>query len=214
MSSNLLGGLQGSLGNTPGLNGGNTNFLPTPGLGPSVGIGYGPAPVSGTNPVADQTQQMANNPIYGQQSPFQPAQPNPGPAPIGDTGNMGFGKGMGSNGQLGNPGGYIDGGMGFGKAFGHGPYPAIPIGPNPIPIDGTNPLQGTPIFGGVPSHPVQGIQQPVSNARQVPIQQPVSNARQVPIQQPQQNFSGGLKPAPRNYRPPQSGGNLRSVLGR
>ena len=172
MSSNLIGG--GGM------------FVPRPDIGPGIGYGFeNPIPNDGTNPVADQTQQMANNPVYGQQSPFQPPQPNPGlppnvgigggPAPIDGMGNMGFGKGMG-------------GGM-FGLP------PGVGIG-LPYDMPQTPPLQGTPMQGSGG--------QLVGGPAGKPITNPVSNARQVPIQQtqPQQRFAGGLRPAPRNYRPP------------
>jgi hypothetical protein len=59
-----------------------------PNAGMDVGMGY--RDLAGQNPVAQQTQQMANNPIYGQGSPFQPPMPNPG-MPVQSPGQPGFG---------------------------------------------------------------------------------------------------------------------------
>ena len=147
-----------------------------PNVGMDVGMGYRDLlPTQpGYNPVADQTQQMANNPVYGQNSPFQPPMPQPqqnpnvsvgfGPAPI-DT-NMSFGKNMGS---------------------------MIPPAQQPVINPQQNPLQGTPMQG--PGQMVGG-----------PVGKPIMN-------QPNPAYQGGLRPAPRNYRPPfRTGGILRSRM--
>jgi hypothetical protein len=213
-------------------------------LPPNVGVGFGMPANGGQNPVADQTQQMANNPIYGQQSPFQPpsnsgqTQQNPnvgiGFGMPADGGKSGFGgidwfgpkydPSMGGNQQLFDEynkqaqqdsyltfarqagyqygGGYqnwlknqqnTQGGLLNGPQLGGGPAGQPPI---------TNPLQGGPLggpqLGGGPAG-----QPPITN-------QP----RQQPQPQPNPQYGGGLRPAPRNYRPPQRGGNLRSFMQR
>ena len=163
-------------------------------LPPNVGVGFGMPADGGQNPVADQTQQMANNPIYGQQSPFQP------PSNSGQTQqnpNVGIGFGMPAD------GGMFGGKSGFGGMLPFFNNPQLPGGPGgQFPI--TNPLQGGPLngpqLGGGPAG-----QPPITNQ---PRQQP----------QPNPQYGGGLRPAPRNYRPPmrspQRGGNLRSIIGR
>lgn len=129
-------------------------FMPTPQFGPRTGIGMPverPAPVMGQNP-AEQTQQMANNPIYGQSSPFQPPQPVPQPV---QQNNM------------------VSGG---GKSVG---APSMPFINKPGYVSDTEqPLQGTP------------------------------------MQAPGSVFQGGLRPAPRNFRPPTNRASPRSFLRR
>ena len=151
------------------------------GTGNNVVGGPGDTMQSPQSP-GQQTQQQAQNPIYGQNSPFQPPAP-----PIG--GGYGGGKGgFGSIGQV-YPGG---GGAG-------GPPLAIP-GQDPTGFPGqvypggmqqmidaqTNFLNnkiGSPgTINGVPYHPLSPPQ-------------PITA-------QTQQQFQGGLKPPPRNYRPP------------
>lgn len=199
---------------------------------PRMDIGMGYRDLIGQNPVADQTQQQIANPIYGQQSPFQPPTNIGGiPAEIGSFDPMPM-PGMGGKGGFG--GGMMPPGVRIG-------LPYEPYQPNPLegtPAGGRGQLAGgpagQPILGGGQPQPVPMMRNfpgydfngeptpqpihmmqnftgggvsglPVSNARQVPVpQQPVSNARMV----------GGLKPAPRNYRPPMRGGNLRSYLKR
>jgi len=242
-------------------------------LGGGFGLGLPMEP--GQNPVADQTQQMANNPIYGQQSPFQPQQNR----------NVGIGFGPAP----------IDSGMGGGKSFGGGMLPpnfgiGLPMEPyQPNPLEGSpiadigggglpNPIAGMPnigaggqLIGGPAGKPIlgPGQQMPLPmmppggsvgqqqmplpmmppggsvGQQQMPVGRPlqgklpgsnipytigdepippISGARNIgqiaggpvgkPITNQPQPFRGGLKPAPRNYRPPQRGGNLRSFIGR
>lgn len=135
---------------------------------PSAGMGVGMDYRNLANPVADQTQQMANNPIYGQESPFQPPRQQPGmPAVIGGDDpmnmNMGFGKGMGM----------MPGQMAGGPA-------------------------GRPIFRGFPMEPYQPNPLQGTPMQQMP--QPMMPPGGSVGQQPR--FTGGLRPAPRNYRAP------------
>jgi hypothetical protein len=199
-----------------------------PDLGPNVGFGAGLPMQSGQNPVAEQTQQMANNPIYGQESPFQPPRQQPGmPAVIGGDDPMGMNMGglMGGKGGFGGPGQLVGGPAGQ-PILGPGqrmPEPMMPpggsVGQQPIPLPmmynfvgggdtGNNaPMQtGRPLQGTLP-----GSNIPYTIANE-PITPP--NRGQLvggPAGQP--IMGGGLKPQPRNYRAPmRSGGILRQRL--
>lgn len=151
---------------------------------PNAGMGVGMDYRNLTNPVADQTQQMANNPIYGQESPFQPPRQQPGmPAVIGGDDpmgmNMGFGKGMGMM-----PGQMVGGPAG--RPIFRG-FPMEPYQPNP--------LQGTPMQ----QMPLP-MMQPGGSVGQQQMPQPMMPPSGSVGQQPR--FTGGLRPAPRNYRAP------------
>jgi hypothetical protein len=251
------------------------------------------ARIQSTNPVADQTQQMANNPIYGQESPFQPQQnPNVGKSfGMPPDSGMGFGKSfggfqtpkydpnMGGTQQLYDQYNQIRNRMSadinpvdqmnfqqfvdykngkytpnFGIGLPMEPYQPNPLEGSPIADIGggglPNPIAGMPnigaggqLIGGPAGKPILGpgqqMPQPMmppggSVGQQMPQpmmppggsvgQQPISGARNIgqiaggpvnkPITNQPQPFRGGLRPAPRNYRPPQRGGNLRSFIGR
>lgn len=152
-----------------------------PNAGMDVGMGY--RDLAGQNPVAEQTQQMANNPIYGQGSPFQPPMPNAdmnpnvskgfGPAPI-DT-NMSFGKNMGS------------------AAF--------------LPMFYKVNSMVNDVFGNQTPNTANQSPTPQGNILGNSL---ANSASQLPNQAVNESFQGGLRPAPANYRPPmRSGGILR-----
>lgn len=169
MGNTMANGIQQMAGDNP-LAGGIadvTRTLPRQIIGnPSVGMGVGMdyRSLPGVNPVAEQTQQMANNPIYTETSPFQPPQAQTQPLqanPLGGQAAVGGGSSGGGK-AMGMMPGQLVGGA-FGKPIFRGPA-MEPYQPNP--------LQGTPMA------------------------------------QPQ--FTGGLRPAPTNYRPPiRAGGILR-----
>lgn len=189
--------------------------------------------------IAQQTQQQTANPIYGQSSPFQPppvgmmqnftgegAQPQPigmmqnfvgegaqpgmrpgvekgfGPAPI-DGGSMG-GKSMGGGMFIPDPR------VGFGGSVGYGyddPMRGNPLqGPGQL-VGGP---AGKPILGGNTPQPVpmmQGFPEPA------PMKTRLQDIARPGLDTTASGFQGGLRPAPRNYRPPmRSGGILRQRL--
>lgn len=152
------------------------------GINPNANIGFGPAPIDNAGSlggIAEQTQQQANNPVYGQQSPFQPPMPNPGMNP-----NVSIGGGPAP----------IDNGMSFGKSTGSGPFEIIG---NQLGNQVANQIKGMAAQSPNPQSNVLG------NAL-------ANTARQAPNQVMNSAFSGGLRPAPQNYRPPvRSGGILR-----
>jgi hypothetical protein len=179
-------------------------------LPPNVSIGYGPAPIDGG--IAGQTQQQTNNPIYGQSSPFQPPpvgmmQNFTGGGHTGDTGmrpgvEKGFGMPPTRLQDIAQPG-YDDpvSSGGFGKAMGSLPFLPGPMGQAGAQfLGGVGQLAGgpagQPILGGTP---MQGRGQLVGG----PVDKPITNP----------SYQGGLRSAPRNYRPPmRSGGILRQRL--
>lgn len=215
-------------------------------LPPNVSIGYGPAPIDGG--IAGQTQQQANNPIYGQSSPFQPPPPVgmmqnfTGGGHTGDTGmrpgvEKGFGMPPNRLQDIAQPG-YDDPGFssgGFGKAMGVLPFLPGPMGqagaqflggvgqlaggPAGQPILGGTPMQGRgQLAGGPAGQPIIGgnTPQPVPMMQGFPEPGMPPKTRLQDIARPgydDPGFQGGLKPAPRNYRPPmRSGGILRQRL--
>jgi len=121
-------------------------------------------------PVADQTQQMANNPIYGQESPFQPPMPTQTPAaPIDSSSTGGKSMGDGAVWQIANT---------LGNQLGSQIQSMASQSPN----------TQSNVLGNALANTVQQLPNQVINTA----------------------FSGGLKPAPANYRPPmRSGGILR-----
>lgn len=153
----------------PGVAPGSNNDQASAELGRPVGIGM------------PMENQMAQNPIYGTDSPFQP--PAPGQMDAGFNTNMGI---------FGN-------GMGFGKGIGGMiPQQAYGMYGNGQPFFGSNPLQGAPANGLTTMSPSVGTPTPTMPAP--PTQRPIGIG--MPMEPGQQQFTGGLRPAPRGYRPP------------
>lgn len=205
-----------------------SNYRQAPGQRPGVEIGSpgGMMPPQNLADIGQQTQQMANNPVYGQSSPFQPpqqpiggnffdalskslgmpqnTQPNnsiPNPGIVGSGGGKMMGDLQAQPPMLNSVGGMMGGKMGAimdasAKAQNRGQLVGGPV--------------DKPIFGGgTPMQPPSNMvtedifgNQPLAQNRG----QLVGGAVDKPI------FRGGLRPAPRNYRAPR--GNLRSFTRR
>jgi hypothetical protein len=187
---------------------------------PNLGLGFG--------------MPSGDNPVYGQQSPFQPptnigggnAQIGvptvgyPGSAPQNgvDIGNIfsGITSEIGNSiiGGIGGKGGFNGGnaqiGLPGGPQFGGGMIPPGISGLGQVKLDANGqPIAGSGTFNGqAPTNRLSGMQpqQPISSPRQVPApaNRPVFNQANQPggVIGSQQQFRGGLRPAPRNYRPP------------
>lgn len=179
------------------------------GTGNNVVGGPGDTMQSPQSP-GQQTQQQAQNPIYGQNSPFQPPAP-----PVGGGGFFGGKGGFGNIGQV-YPGGGGAGGppmatpgqdpTGFpGQVYPGGMQQMIDAQTNFL----NNKIGSPGTINGVPYHPlsppqpipggpgtINGVPVPRSGLGYLgPIMQPITA-------QTQQQFQGGLRPPPRNYRPP------------
>lgn len=180
-----------------------------PDLGPNVGFGVG-------LPAAD-------NPVYGQQSPFQPPPPMAqGPDSFEsiptDTGNMSFGGGkMGQIAQgldltptFGvNPGGMSQAAPRVGGLIGNVLGSALDTGRGQIGAPVFDPITGqtsripgmamaNAFTGNVPGN--RNIVQRPSLATT-----PGYGNRPATLAPRPTVFRGGLRPAPRNYRPPMRG---------
>jgi hypothetical protein len=174
----------------------------------------------GQNSVADQTQQMANNPIYGQQSPFQPplgAKPGyDDPMARQSNSLLNFVRpGYDDPGYGGSTGSFGKGMIDFNKVLGGygSPAPVSGLG-NVGPIGGISGLGNVGPIGQGPA-PVSGLGNvgPIGGAQnRLATPQPGGViGSKAPIAQPNPNvggsigstqYRGGLRPAPANYRPP------------
>lgn len=163
-----------------------------PDLGPNVGFGSG-LPMPGYNPVADQTQQQIANPIYGQSSPFQPPMPAQGIPPVQAGGVSGGGKTMDALNEF-NLQTQAAGGMPMMEPYQPNPLQGTPMQRPGQLVGGPvgRPIIGQPggVIGGSPQRRGQLVGGPVGR--------PIVNQPG----QPGGVIGGGLKPAPRNYRPP------------
>ena len=188
---------------------------------PNAGMGVGMDYRNLVNPVADQTQQMANNPIYGQESPFQPPRQQPGmPAVIGGDDPM-YNRGMSfGKGGFGGPG-QLAGGPAGQPILGPGQQMPLPmmqdggsVGQQQMPLPmmynfagGGDTGNNAPMPTG---RPLQG-KLPGSNIPYAIGNEPITppNRGQLvggPAGRP--IVGGGLKPQPRNYRAPVRGGGI------
>jgi hypothetical protein len=127
------------------------------------------------------------NPIYSEPSPFQPPAPMPNPTPSFQTTyqQMGYNS-LEAMKDATDPNWRNS--------------PAQPgFGPAPISGGGGKSMGGRPgPFINKPGY-VSGTEQPLQGT---------------PMQAPSSVFQGGLRPAPRNFRPPARRGNLRSFFRR
>ena len=175
--------------------------------------GFGPAPIQGQNPVAEQTQQMANNPIYGQGSPFQPPMPNPTQPMMNPNVSKGFGPApIDTN--------ISESWLPPGQGIWYGP-PTDFNAPPTQPSSGGGKSIGSGFMGTVVNslgnqlgNQIQGMADRAPSQQGNVLGSALANvARQFPSQIVNQSFQGGLRPAPRNYRPPvRSGGILRQRM--
>lgn len=229
----------------------STNF--GGGMRPGVSMGFGIPPQPEQNPnagslggIAQQTQQQANNPIYGQGSPFQPPPANMESQFVPMMQNFTYGMEPPPVNMEPQPvpmmQNFVGGGLSDPMPY-PGMRPGVEKGFGPAPIDGGS-MGGKSMGGGmfIPdprlgfggsigygyddpmrSNPSQGLGQLVGGPAGKPIfggntPQPAAKTRLQDIARPgldnrASGFSGGLRPAPRNYRPPmRSGGILRQRL--
>ena len=210
-------------GQGPGQMAGGPADIPTT-SGPGQLAG-GPAAIG--NPVAEQTQQMAANPVYGQNSPFQPPR-NVGSGQLQSLATPGYdpivgfpygspGRMVGGPAPIGQMPGQLAGGpapidtgnMGFGKSMA-GPAMALSMMPGAAPLVGQM-LQGPGQLAGGPAAIAQGPGQLAGGPAAIQQGPGQIAGGPAPVGGPQ--FQGGLRPAPRNYRPPMRRQYPRSLIG-
>ena len=154
---------------------------------------------------------MAANPVYGQSSPFQPPR-NVGNGQLQSLATRGVdpiagfpysGAPQGPGQLAGGPAAIDTGNMGFGKSMA-GPAMALSMMPGAAPLAAQMLTGNNPLMQG----PGQMAGGPAAINQQGPGQLAGGPAA---VGGPQ--FQGGLRPAPRNYRPPMRRQYPRSLIG-